>query len=115
MIACITDGPLIVDWGPFMAALIHERRRGTAPESLAEALHDGLSAAIVEMARHIGRRRVVLSGGCFQNARLTERTAARLRAVGFAPYFHRRVPPNDGGLAVGQAGFAAHPLTEETP
>jgi hydrogenase maturation protein HypF len=74
-----------------------------------------LSDAIVAIARHVGRRRVVLTGGCFQNARLTERTVDRLAAAGFAPYFHHRIPPNDGGLAAGQAVFAAHPLIEEKP
>jgi hydrogenase maturation protein HypF len=58
---------------------------------------------------------VVLTGGCFQNARLTERTVDRLCAAGFAPYFHHRIPPNDGGLAIGQAVFAARPLIEEKP
>jgi len=45
---------------------------------------------------------VVLSGGCFQNRYLTERTVARLRAENFSPYWHQRVPPNDGGIALGQ-------------
>ena len=63
----------------------------------------------------VGRRRVVLTGGCFQNARLTEQTVDQLCAAGFAPYFHHRVPPNDGGLAVGQVVFAAQPLVEEKP
>jgi len=49
-----------------------------------------------------GETRVVLSGGCFQNRYLTERTVARLREAGFQPYWHQRVPPNDGGLALGQ-------------
>lgn len=74
-----------------------------------------MSATIVEIARRVGRRRVVLTGGCFQNARLTERTVDLLSAAGFAPYFHRRIPPNDGGLAIGQAVFAARPLIEEKP
>jgi hydrogenase maturation protein HypF len=108
-----TNGPLMVDWQPFMATLVHERKRGAAPEPLAAALHDGLSAAIVEIARRVGRRRVVLTGGCFQNAKLTERTVDGLCAAGFAPYFHQHVPPNDGGLAIGQAMFAARPLIEE--
>ena len=93
--------------------LIQERKRGAAPEPLAAALHDGLSTAIVDVARRVGRRRVVLTGGCFQNARLTERTVDLLCAAGFAPYFHHRIPPNDGGLAIGQAVFAARPLIEE--
>ena len=49
-----------------------------------------------------GKRRVVLSGGCFQNRYLTERTVQRLQAAGFRPYWHQRVPPNDGGIALGQ-------------
>ncbi len=107
------EGPLLLDWQPPLAALVHERRRGAAAEPLAAALHDGLSEAIVNVARQVGRRNVVLTGGCFQNARLTEHTVDLLCAAGFAPYFHHRVPPNDGGLAVGQAVFAARPLIEE--
>jgi hydrogenase maturation protein HypF len=110
-----SDGPLMIDWLPPVLELIQERKRGAPPEPLAAALHDGLSAAIVDVARRVGRRRVVLTGGCFQNARLTERTVDLLCAAGFAPYFHQRIPPNDGGLAVGQAVFAARPLVEEKP
>jgi len=110
-----TAGPLVLDWRPLLAAMLNEHRRGETPEPLAAALHDGLSAAIVDVARRVGRRRVVLTGGCFQNARLTEQTVDQLCAAGFAPYFHHRVPPNDGGLAIGQAVFAARPLIEEKP
>jgi hydrogenase maturation protein HypF len=110
-----SDRPLLIDWLPPLLELIQERKRGAPPEPLAAALHDGLSTAIVDVARRVGRRRVVLTGGCFQNARLTERTVDLLCAAGFAPYFHHRIPPNDGGLAIGQAVFAARPLVEEKP
>lgn len=110
-----TEGPLVIDWLAPLLELIQQRQRGAPPEPLAAALHDGLSTAIVDVARRVGRHRVVLSGGCFQNARLTERTVDLLCAAGFAPYFHRRIPPNDGGLAAGQAVFAARPLIEEKP
>jgi len=43
-----------------------------------------------------------LSGGCFQNKYLVEKTIARLNETGFQPYWHQRVPPNDGGIALGQ-------------
>ena len=61
-----------------------------------------LAAAIVTVARQVGEERVVLSGGCFQNRYLTERAVAALVAAGFKPYWHQRIPPNDGGIAVGQ-------------
>ena len=57
-----------------------------------------------------GETRVVLSGGCFQNRYLTERTIQRLRAEGFHPYWHQRVPPNDGGIALGQVTAAQREL-----
>jgi hydrogenase maturation protein HypF len=62
---------------------------------------------IVAVARAAGHRTVLLTGGCFQNAYLAERTIARLTESGFTPAWHRRVPPNDGGLALGQILAAA--------
>jgi hydrogenase maturation protein HypF len=50
---------------------------------------------------------VCLSGGTFQNARLTEQLTTALREDGFEVYLHARVPPNDGGIALGQAVVAA--------
>ena len=49
---------------------------------------------------------MVLSGGCFQNGRLTETTLTALKAAGLEPVRQERVPPNDGGLALGQAWWA---------
>ncbi|MGC8477815.1 MAG: hypothetical protein ACP5NP_15805 [Acetobacteraceae bacterium] len=66
-------------------------------------------------ARAAAARRVLLTGGCFQNALLAGRAVARLDAAGIEPFCHRQVPPNDGGLAVGQIAFAAAPLIEERP
>ena len=53
---------------------------------------------------------MVLTGGCFQNRYLSERVISRLEAEGFHPYWHQRVPPNDGGIALGQifAWLQAH-------
>jgi hydrogenase maturation protein HypF len=97
----------VVDWGPVVGALIAERRRGATVESIAAAFHETLAEAIVEVARRAGEERVVLTGGCFQNRLLTERAVERLGAAGFRPYWHQRIPPNDGGLALGQAAAAA--------
>ena len=61
-----------------------------------------MADAIVGIAERVGERRVVLTGGCFQNRYLTERVVASLDTAGFRPYWHQRIPPNDGGIAVGQ-------------
>jgi hypothetical protein len=51
--------------------------------------------------------KVLLTGGCFQNRELTELTVSRLERAGLRPYWHQRIPPNDGGIALGQAVAAA--------
>ena len=58
---------------------------------------------IVGVARAAALPRVVLSGGVWQNVYLLERTVNRLVAEGFQPYWHQRIPTNDGGIALGQA------------
>lgn len=108
-----TSGELIVNWRPMLAALVDARRMGIPAGSLAAGFHEALAAAIAAIARHAGIRRVLLTGGCFQNARLTTAAIAALQADGFEPFWHHHVPPNDGGLAVGQAVFAGRPLAEE--
>jgi hydrogenase maturation protein HypF len=60
-----------------------------------------------ELRQRTGLKRVVLSGGVFQNCLLTETTLARLEKSGFEVLIHSLVPPNDGGLALGQAAVAA--------
>ena len=101
-----TDG-LILDWGPLLDAVLDDLARGTVPAVIADRFHSTLAEMVVAAARAAGEPRVILTGGCFQNAVLTTRTSARLTAEGFQVIRHRRVPPNDGGLAVGQAVAAA--------
>jgi hydrogenase maturation protein HypF len=72
-----------------------------------------LAEAIVRVAHHVGEDSVALSGGCFQNKYLLERAVQRLRSEGFRPYWHQRVPTNDGGIALGQALAAARFLSVE--
>jgi hydrogenase maturation protein HypF len=64
--------------------------------------HNTLAAIIVRIAEETGVERVVLTGGCFQNRYLTEAAVSRLEGAGFRPYWHQRIPPNDGGIALGQ-------------
>ncbi len=99
--------PLLIDWQPVLQSALTDVQSGRPVGAISAAFHAGLAAAIAEIARRIGERCVVLSGGCFQNVRLTEAAVAALRAAGHRPVWHQRVPPNDGGLALGQAVWAA--------
>jgi hydrogenase maturation protein HypF len=100
--------PLTVDWSPLIGEIITEVKRGTPPGPISARFHNTLAEVMVEVARRTGQERVVLSGGCFQNRYLTERAIQRLRAEGFRPYWHQRIPPNDGGIALGQVVGALH-------
>jgi hydrogenase maturation protein HypF len=105
--AADTDVRWIVDWGPALDELLAELGAGLPAAMISAAFHNGLIRAIVDVARQTGEKTIVLTGGCFQNARLTAGAAASLRQNGFEPYWHERIPPNDGGLAVGQAAYAS--------
>jgi hydrogenase maturation protein HypF len=95
--------PLLFDWGPLVTALLDDLSRGASREDVASKFHNALVEGVAAVARGAGEERVVLTGGCFQNRVLVERTVQRFRAAGFRPYWHQRLPPNDGGVAVGQA------------
>jgi hydrogenase maturation protein HypF len=94
--------PAVLDWGPMIEALV-AALDGGCPSGVASArFHNTLIEMIVAVARRAGEERVVLTGGCFQNCYLLTRVVERLREEGFLPYWHQRVPPNDGGIALGQ-------------
>ncbi len=100
------DHGLILDWEPVIKGLIADARSGIPAEAMAAKFHNSMVEAIVSVASRAGVETIALSGGCFQNKYLTERAIWRLREEGFSPYWHQRVPPNDGGIAFGQAAGA---------
>ncbi|HET9300403.1 MAG TPA: carbamoyltransferase HypF [Candidatus Polarisedimenticolaceae bacterium] len=105
--------PLIgdeLDWSLAIEALVRDVRRGRGTAEMAARFHEGLADGILAVAQAVGVGRVALSGGCFQNKRLLEATVARLTAAGFTMVLHRRVPPGDGGVALGQVAVAAAQL-----
>ncbi len=95
------------DWRPLIEALEDDVRRGLPASRIALRFHNALVNWIVEVAARMGVRDVCLSGGVFQNGYLVERAAALLEARGHRVWTHQRVPPNDGGIALGQAVLAA--------
>ncbi|MEW5957183.1 MAG: carbamoyltransferase HypF [Chloroflexota bacterium] len=97
----------ILDWGPLVEAVLADLQQGIEPGIISARFHNALVDAIVATAGLVGERRVALSGGCFQNRLLAERVAQRLSETGFEVLLHRQVPPNDGGISLGQIAVAA--------
>lgn len=103
---------LEIDWQPLVEAMIEDSRRGVDVGIIAARFHNALVEAILAVAKAVGEPKVALTGGCFQNRLLTERASQRLREAGFDVLLHRQVPPNDGGISLGQIAVAAARMEE---
>ncbi|MBA2566341.1 MAG: carbamoyltransferase HypF [Thermoleophilaceae bacterium] len=105
------DGGLVIDARETVLAAARDAASGVSPGTVAARFHNGLAdvtaRACAECAERHGIDVVVLSGGVFQNRLLLERTAAALAGAGLEVLVPERLPPNDGGIAYGQAAVAA--------
>lgn len=106
----LDDG--LIDQRPVVRRLVEDLRGGVPVDDLAAGFHDAVVRAVCDVAVELRSKGagdvVALSGGTFQNAVLVEHCVGRLGADGFICLTHHLVPPNDGGLALGQAFVAAH-------
>ena len=102
--------PAQIDWVPVIAAVVDDVRAGVSPAMIGARFHAAAANLILGAALRLrdmtGLSRVALSGGVFQNVTLMRGAVDVLRAAGFDVLWHRRVPANDGGLALGQAAIA---------
>ena len=103
--------PWQLDFRPAIERIVRDLAGGVLPGVISARFHNTVAKASVEVCRGLrgetGLNRVCLSGGTFQNIRLLSLATAGLRAQGFDVYLHAQVPPNDGGIALGQAAIAA--------
>ncbi|MGA2283675.1 MAG: carbamoyltransferase HypF [Candidatus Dormibacteria bacterium] len=107
----IEDGePFRIATGGLVRAVVADLGAGVAAPVVAARFHNGLADAAVAACRRVregtGLSMAALSGGVFQNVLLTERVAAGLLHGGFRVLTHSRVPPNDGGISLGQVVVA---------
>ncbi len=107
----VVFGPTVeqIDPGVMLACIVSDLTNNTAPETVAHRFHQWVADVIATVAtdtRFNGHSAVALTGGVFQNRLLTELTATQLRANDLTVLTHHQVPPNDGGIALGQLAVA---------
>jgi len=105
-----SNNGFIADWEPMIRQILDERIEGEPVGRISARFHNGLAQLAVELARKADCDQVVLTGGCFQNILLTERVRTRLLEDGLRVYSHQRIPPGDGGIALGQVLVAARQM-----
>lgn len=98
----------VFNWAPMICEILNDLATEIPQELIAARFHATLVEVIAEFSKIARCSTVVLTGGCFQNRLLTEGTVQRLEEEGIRVFIHERVPPNDGGVAVGQAVAAAY-------
>ncbi len=108
------DGRLILDTQTLVQQIVEEKLQGADSNQLAYLFHQELAeqitAACVEARKVSGRKKAALSGGVFQNRLLLRMTENRLMEEGFEVLRHCMIPPNDGGIAIGQAAYGMYQL-----
>jgi hydrogenase maturation protein HypF len=106
-----------IDALPVIAAVVKELRSGVSQAKIAARFHNGVAAMVVALCIKLGKEHdcheVALSGGVWQNMLLLEKSVRGLREAGFDVLFHRQVPANDGGVALGQAVVALQRLESQ--
>ena len=110
-------GILGVDWRDTIRGIVADVERKLPVPVVSRRFHDTVRDIVVTVASRIadgmGARTVLLSGGVFQNAYLLGRVLAGLSERKLEGLIHRSVPPNDGGISLGQAYYAAHVVAGE--
>ena len=107
--------PYIIDTATLIRSVCDDVRSGIHPAVISARFHHGVANMICEVCRRIrmayNLNQVALSGGVFQNITLLSQTLRLLEQADFEVYYHNLVPPNDGGLALGQAVVAQFQTT----
>ena len=97
----------VADTGALLGALLEDLDAGVARARIARRFHGAMIDYAAEVARRVGLPDIVIAGGCFQNALLARGVRERLEQLSFRVHSARKVPCNDGGIAVGQISLAS--------
>jgi hydrogenase maturation protein HypF len=104
------EGLKVISFTPMIQEIITDLKSGKDNAIISAMFHNTVAASVAEICKHIRSEnkitKAVLSGGVFQNDLLLKLTKNNLQKADFEVYSHEKVPPNDGGIALGQAAIA---------
>lgn len=96
----------IIDWQPFIEGILQDVQDNVSNSLISGKFHNTLVKIILVMVQILGLKQVIISGGCFQNKLLLEKTIQKLNDNNFYLFCNHEIPANDGGLSAGQAAIA---------
>jgi hydrogenase maturation protein HypF len=101
----------IISFGPAIFEIVKDRQKGVPPSEISARFHNSVVEAVFQCSLQIsadtGIRKVVVSGGTFQNVYLVSRLINKFSQTQLSFFFQQQVPSNDGGLALGQVAIAS--------
>ncbi len=98
----------IVDWRKVVLDIINDFTKNISKQNISAKFHSALTDIIIEISKISGIKQIALSGGCFQNKNLIEKTIDRLSEEGFKVYWQSEIPTNDGGISLGQMKYFSY-------
>jgi hydrogenase maturation protein HypF len=108
-----SNSPIIIDWMPMIEGILNDLELEIITPIIAAKFHHTLGEIIISIASQLEISKILLTGGCFQNKYLLERTIKRLRKSQYEPYWHQQIPPNDGGISLGQIIAVNYQMTND--
>lgn len=98
---------MIINWHLILQEIVTDLNIGISKNIISAKFHNTLTEIILSIAKKLKFERVILTGGCFQNKFLIEKSISKLQKNGYKVYWHQRVPTNDGGISLGQIKYAS--------
>ena len=102
------SGKLVFNWHQIVKDIVSDIVAGIPAGLISAKFHNSLAEAIVQYAKRLNIEKVILTGGCFMNNYLLNRSVKRLKESGYKAYTHQRVPAGDGGISLGQIKYASY-------
>lgn len=101
-IVSLSSAVFVIQWQRMLEEILQDLLEQESLGIISAKFHNTLVNMMVKIATKINRKNVILTGGCFQNKYLLEQAIMKLQQANFNPFWHQNIPPNDGGISVGQ-------------